>query len=65
MATSTNTALEVIDVLDVHYHIDGVRMTEICLMSDGSVVAHVSTVDIEGNALSPCDFEGYDFDHAF
>lgn len=29
--------LEIIDVLDTCYHIDGVTYTNVCLMSDGSV----------------------------
>lgn len=50
--------LEVIDVLDVHYHVDGVRMSQICLMSDGSVREFISPVDADGNydADADCPF---------
>ena len=41
--------LEVIDVLDVHYHVDGLRMSEICLMSDGSVREFISFVTEQGD----------------
>ena len=40
--------LEVIDVLDTHYHVCGTRMSQICLMSDGSVREFISVVDADG-----------------
>ena len=43
-----STDLEVIDVLDVHYHVCGTRMSQICLMSDGSVREFVVSADADG-----------------
>ena len=52
------TDLEVIDVLDTHYHVCGTRMSQICLMSDGSVREFITPVAADGiyDADADCPF---------